>query len=165
MSGVYGVKRKQFIVEMIIPNIPKKWNKVVYIEPFGGTFAVGNVLIKYFRISSTIYNDIVKYDDIVITADTILNTDYFKVMDAFNMNNDCFFYIDPPYYGKEDWYGMKKFDKNFHIDLFNKVESLKCPFLISYEDCEFIRTLYKDYEIIKYEGTNKIFRHEILITK
>lgn len=157
---IYGIKRHQFIEEMIVPNLPKDWKERVLVEPFGGSFAVGHYLKNLSKIT-TIYNDIVKYD-ITIKADVIFNTDYYKVIESFN-TNDCFFYIDPPYYGKEEWYNMEKNNTDFHVALFNSVRLLKCPFMISYEDCDFIRSLYKEYTFVEYNGDNKTFRHEILI--
>jgi DNA adenine methylase len=156
-------RKQQFIEEMIVPNLPNDWTSRAYIEPFGGSFAVGNYLKNRRSDLSTIYNDIVVYDnDVEIKADCIFHTDYSKFLDSFNLKN-CFFYIDPPYFGKEDWYFLKKDNKEFHIALFEKLKTLKASFLLSYEDCIFIRELYKDFKIITYEGSNKIFRHEILI--
>ncbi len=163
MSVVLGAKRMEFIESMILPNLPLDWKERVYIEPFGGSFAVGFYLKKVKSKLTTIYNDIVKYDiEISDRHNTSFNTDYRKILDSFNFP-DCLFYLDPPYYGKEDWYGMTKNDRDFHIELFEKVKDLKCPFLISYEDCEFIRSLYKRFMIVKYQGENKTYRNEILI--
>jgi len=66
---------------------------------------------------------------------------------------DYFIYLDPPYYSNKEkgLYGNKgKLHKEFnHATLFDWVEYYKSnnKIMISYDDCEYIRNLYKDYYI------------------
>ena len=92
---------------------------------------------------------------------------------------DYFIYLDPPYYSNKEkgLYGNKgKLHKNFnHQALFDWVEYYKKDnkIMISYDDCEYIRNLYKDYNIYTFDfvysmtntgGNNCKTGNEIIIT-
>jgi DNA adenine methylase len=66
---------------------------------------------------------------------------------------DTFFYLDPPYYGCEDYYG----DGIFHRDDFEKLRdiltAMRGKFIMSINDNEVIRTLYKGFKIEVVETT------------
>ena len=70
-------------------------------------------------------------------------------------------YADPPYYGTEHWY-KELFTKQDHIDLAEMLRTLKDKhqIIVSYKDCEFIRSLYSDFNIttkeIVYTAKNAI---------
>lgn len=56
-----------------------------------------------------------------------------------------FFYCDPPYYETEGYYqnvGEEGFTKEDHIRLRDLLLGMQGKFLLSYNDCEFIRELY-----------------------
>lgn len=79
----------------------------------------------------------------------IHNKDYSEVV-----YKDCMYYFDPPYadVGNTNYYGYKgknhsSFDHVKLRDFVNKVAKNNYV-LISYEDSEYIRELYKDYTII-----------------
>lgn len=81
-----------------------------------------------------------------------------------------FQYLDPPYYIESFLYGNKgdthkEFD---HIKLRESVEEVS-SFVMSYNDCDFIRELYSDFEIVnlkwKYGMGNNKDSSEILIIK
>lgn len=65
-------------------------------------------------------------------------------------SKEVIFYLDPPYYGKEDWYKGIKFDINFHHRLKKCLDQIKGKAIISYESCNFINNLYKDWKLITY---------------
>ena len=59
-----------------------------------------------------------------------------------------FFYADPPYVGTEDYYkNIKGFGMQEHQDLCNLLSNIKGKFLVSYNDCDTVRELYKDFNI------------------
>ena len=56
-----------------------------------------------------------------------------------------FFYLDPPYYETEGYYsnvGEKGFTKEDHIRLRDTLFEIEGKFLLSYNDCPFVRELY-----------------------
>lgn len=87
-------------------------------------------------------------------------------------NHDCYLYLDPPYFmppGSDNYYGMSgDMHKGFeHLALFSLLRK-RDNWILSYRDCEEIRTLYQDYQIHKVEwtyGMNKTKEStEIVIT-
>jgi DNA adenine methylase len=61
---------------------------------------------------------------------------------------DALFYLDPPYHGTEKYYDDVFTEQN-HIILKNSLKKIKGKFILSYNDDEYIRELYKDFEIIE----------------
>lgn len=59
---------------------------------------------------------------------------------------DSFFYCDPPYFETESYYEAL-FSNEDHIRLNNVLSHIQGKFLLSYNDCEFIRELYKQFYI------------------
>jgi DNA adenine methylase len=60
---------------------------------------------------------------------------------------DNFFYIDPPYYGTEDYYANGNYGRQDHEKLYEQLKTIKGKFLLSMCDVPLYRELYKDYNI------------------
>ena len=58
-----------------------------------------------------------------------------------------FFYIDPPYYGFEDYYGKGVFDRKDFEHLKDILSQIKGKFLMSINDTEEIRELFKSFKL------------------
>ena len=67
----------------------------------------------------------------------------------------AFTYCDPPYYGTEKLY-TAKFSRESHCLLRDVLGSVKGYFMLSYNDCDFIRDLYRGYYIESFERLNSI---------
>lgn len=65
------------------------------------------------------------------------------------------FYCDPPYHNTEKYYDVP-FSESDHLRLFSALSSIKGRFLLSYNDDDFIRALYKDYIIVPVERNNNM---------
>lgn len=160
-----GQKRLKLYEEFISRYIPN--NIETYVEPFAGSFAVACYLFEERfddnnEPKKLIYNDINKYN-LNIYADKVHHLDYKKIFEMYDSVN-TFFYLDPPYFKKEFLYdGCKEYTKQFHIELRDILKNIKGKFLLSYEDNDFIRELYKDFNIINYDGNTSIFKRELLI--
>lgn len=76
---------------------------------------------------------------------TIENKDFEELIIQYD-RPDAFFYCDPPYYLTEGHYEVV-FKKEDHIRLCKTLRNIQGKFLLSYNDCEFIRELYKDFYI------------------
>ena len=63
---------------------------------------------------------------------------------------EAFFYCDPPYVTGENYYKTSK-DGFDHERLCSLLKNIKGRFLLSYDDNERIRELYKDFQIIEVE--------------
>ena len=100
------------------------------------------------------------------TFDAILKMHY-RLENVFIENKDfgvlipqydrdgALFYCDPPYYMAEKCYKVV-FSKDDHTRLFDILSNIDGRFILSYNDCEFIRELYKDYTIIEIVRLNNI---------
>lgn len=65
-------------------------------------------------------------------------------------DDDDFMYLDPPYWLFHPYlYGPRGTNqKNFNHHELNEILKSKTNWVLSYNDCDFIRDLYKDYEIV-----------------
>lgn len=79
-------------------------------------------------------------------ANTILeNKDFEALIRQYDRPN-TFFYCDPPYYETEFHYKIK-FKKEDHIRLRDTLKTISGKFLLSYNDCDYIRELYEGYNV------------------
>lgn len=67
----------------------------------------------------------------------------------------AFFYCDPPYHTTEKYYDVQ-FSEADHMRLYNVLSAVKGKFLLSYNDDEFVRELYKSFNIAAVERNNNL---------
>lgn len=81
----------------------------------------------------------------------ITSLDFEEVIKAPSKHSKVLIYLDPPYFipSKKKHY-VNGFTKEDHIRLANALKNTKYDFLLSYEDCEEIRELYKWAHIYKF---------------
>ena len=65
------------------------------------------------------------------------------------------FYCDPPYHTTEKYYDVQ-FSEADHIRLRDTLTAIKGRFLLSYNDDEFVRELYKDFNVVALERNNNL---------
>jgi DNA adenine methylase len=101
-----------------------------------------------------------RIDDLNLSNCKFYNSDFTEFIKNINGNKYLIF-LDPPYYLEKGskLYGNKgDMHENFdHISLSNILKNKKC-WLMTYNDCKYIRDLYKDYTIINVDwkyGMNK----------
>ena len=160
MKKVIGQKdNKDLYAGLIGLHIPKDIK--IYVEPFGGSF----VLNKFFdkKPELMVYNDIIEYP-FEVKADRIHHLDYKEVIQMYD-SPETFFFLDPPYYAKEQFYGLPNKFNSFHEELREFVTSIKGNFAMSYERCRYIEKLYVGFNIYSYEGPNPFLTKEIIITR
>ena len=85
----------------------------------------------------------------------IENKSYNDLMLSYDSENTLF-YCDPPYFSTEKYYKSFQFEEKNHIELKNICDNLKAKIIISYNDCEYIRNLYKDYNIIAVDRNHNL---------
>lgn len=85
---------------------------------------------------------------------SVFNNDF---EDTITKNSDDFLYLDPPYMIKNNLYGKNgQSHKNFnHEKLFNLLKNRK-KWIMSYNDCNEIRDIYKGFEILPIQWTYKM---------
>jgi len=79
-------------------------------------------------------------------ANTLIeNKDFEALIRQYDRDN-AFFYCDPPYYQTEGHYEVE-FRQEDHARLRDTLAQITGKFLVSYNDCEYIRQLYEGYQI------------------
>lgn len=78
--------------------------------------------------------------------DTVIENKDFEALILQYDRDNAFFYCDPPYYQTEGHYEVE-FKKEDHVRLRDTLKQCKGKWLVSYNDCEYIRELYKGYYI------------------
>lgn len=86
----------------------------------------------------------------------IENRDFDRILKIYDKKN-ALFYLDPPYYETEKYYSHK-FMPQDHVRLKEALEKIKGKFLLSYNDCEYIRELYDGYSIVEVDRTHNLMQ-------
>lgn len=86
----------------------------------------------------------------------IENRDFENLIKTYDRPS-ALFYVDPPYYQSEGYYNKKyvSFNKDDHLRLNNVLNGIKGRFILSYNACDFICDLYKNYNI-RYVSRNNL---------
>lgn len=85
----------------------------------------------------------------------IENKDYKALIERHD-TPDTFFYLDPPYYNCEDYYGKNIFKKDDFEIIKNILSLLKGKFIMSINDTHEVRELYKDFNINEVDTTYSV---------
>ncbi|OCN02869.1 DNA methyltransferase [Clostridium sp. W14A] len=79
-------------------------------------------------------------------ADTVIENKDFEALIRQYDREGAFFYCDPSYFETEDHYSAE-FRKEDHTRLKSALTQCRGKWLLSYNDCDFIRGLYREYRI------------------
>lgn len=93
----------------------------------------------------------------------IENKSYEDIIKVYDRDN-ALFYLDPPYYNAEKCYDAD-FTVDDHLNLRNLLTNIKGKFILSYNDTQYIRNLYKDFIIEEISRTNNLSNKENNIYK
>ncbi|CAK7088806.1 MAG: hypothetical protein ENTB_04554 [Enterocloster aldenensis] len=88
-------------------------------------------------------------------ADTVVENKDFEALIRQYDRDSAFFYCDPPYYETEGHYAVV-FRKDDHARLRDALAASKGKWMVSYNDCEFIRELYAGYTITAVTRINNL---------
>lgn len=105
---------------------------------------------------ASIKNSLSTITDICKRLDKVVieNKDFEELIRQYDYEN-AFFYCDPPY-SSGAGYNVTSTKDFEHERLKNTLKNIKGRFLLSYDDSEFIRELYKDFEIVEVDRMNGI---------
>ncbi len=84
----------------------------------------------------------------------IENKDFENLIKVYDRPK-ALFYCDPPYHKTENYYDAA-FTESDHERLKGILSNIKGRFILSYNDDEYIRKLYRDFEIIPVERQNNL---------
>jgi len=90
---------------------------------------------------------------------SIENSDYREVIKKYD-SESTFFYVDPPYFGKEEYYINHDFNKETHKELAEVLNNIKGKFLLSYYYFDGIEDLYPN---CKFDSKITIMGTELII--
>jgi DNA adenine methylase len=76
----------------------------------------------------------------------IENRSYADVIKRFD-RPETFFYVDPPYYGYEDYYGEGLYERDDFIKLRDNLSGISGRFILSINDVEYIRKIFNSFHI------------------
>lgn len=113
--------------------------------------------LKSFGMKSRSIDNSIEYLEEVkerLNRTVIENRDFESLIKTYDRDK-ALFYLDPPYYEAESYYEVN-FTEEDHIRLKKSLDNIKGKFILSYNDSEFIRDLYKDYFIIEVERFNNL---------
>ena len=89
----------------------------------------------------------------------VSNLDYKDIIKKYD-SKDSFFYVDPPYYGREKYYINHNFTEESHSELADTLNSIKGRFALSYYLFDGLEELYPK---CKFESKKTIMGTEYLI--
>lgn len=84
----------------------------------------------------------------------IENKDFADLIKVYDRPS-ALFYCDPPYYKTEKYYDVD-FGVEQHKQLRDILSNIKGKFILSYNDCDFIRQLYNGYNIIEIDRQHNL---------
>lgn len=110
----------------------------------------------YGCIKKDVNSVIENLDNIQKRLSTVIieNKDFEDLIKTYDRESS-FFYLDPPYYKSEKYYEIK-FLENDHKRLYEILKNIKGKFLLSYNDCDYINNLYKDFKIEHMSRSNNL---------
>ncbi|MDE5862135.1 MAG: DNA adenine methylase [Ruminococcus sp.] len=94
----------------------------------------------------------------------IENLDFYELIKKYDCN-EALFYCDPPYNNSERYYD-NRFEPEDHERLKAILSQIQGRFILSYNDNEKIRELYRDFKIVQVRRQNNLsegFYKELII--
>ncbi len=134
--------------------------KISYSSKIGGGYGSFN-FDNFFTLASIerVKQFVPLLDNVKIT-----NLDYKDVIKA--NGTDVFIYLDPPYYIKTNYYQKNKAFN--HEELCKVLKDTKHKWLLSYNDCDYVRDFYSFAYIKSFSARYSLFQHrkghELLIS-
>lgn len=107
-------------------------------------------------IKKNLMNSIEYLTDIKQRLNTVVieNKDFENLIKVYDRPK-ALFYLDPPYHGTEKYYNTG-FNNEDHERLKECLKSIKGKFILSYNDDEYIRELYKEFKITEVDRRNSL---------
>lgn len=81
----------------------------------------------------------------------VFNLDFKEFLQLFDMNDNDFIFVDPPYDSEFSTYDNHPFDKSEQIRLANFLSETKANWLLIIKKTDFIYNLYKNFNVFEYD--------------
>ena len=90
-----------------------------------------------------------RVSNLKLTKFDIMNSDFVDFINGYYDSAESFMFLDPPYMIKSNLYGKNgDMHENFNHQLLRDTLNGKSNWIMTYNDCETIRELYKDHVIL-----------------
>lgn len=89
-----------------------------------------------------------------LKSTVIENKDFENLIKTYDREK-ALFYLDPPYFMTEKYYG-DVFKEADHVRLKEALSDVKGKFVLSYNDCDFIKKLYAEYNIVEVDRQHNL---------
>lgn len=136
--------------------------------PIGGKKQNGSYKVDCRWNAKKLAAMILKWHDILKRAYCISSNDFAQVLSLEGNIPTALMYLDPPYYEKGKELYQYSFSEADHQRLFESLNVTRAKWLLSYDDHDFIRRLYRDYYMHEIEASYTIKTHrkkkELLIS-
>lgn len=136
-------------------------------SPIGGFTQNSKYKIDCRWSPKTLEKNILNVNKILNERDVIFSSVSFNSFLNQNIDTDSLVYLDPPYYEMGNQLYQFGMDEKEHLNLFEILKNADYKWLLSYDNNEFIKNLYKDYIIklinVNYTIVNGGKNSEILI--
>lgn len=85
---------------------------------------------------------------------SLYHMDALELLDklVYELPNKTLIYLDPPYYNKGSLLYKNHYKAEDHIKIADKIACLNYPWLITYDNCEPVRFLYRNFDAVEYSG-------------
>lgn len=123
-------------------------------ESFGSCMRTFAVCSKNIKSAIDYISKVSKRLDTVV----IENQDFERILKTYD-RKDSLFYLDPPYYEAEKYY-PDRFMQEDHMRLKESLSKVEGKFILSYNDDEYVRELYKNYNIVEIERISNMVKNE-----
>lgn len=119
-------------------------------------FSFGSNRDSYGLVKKTVIKPITYLSEVSKRLESVVieNKDFRNLLLTYD-SKETLFYLDPPYVGTEKYYS-NKFTKEDHVLLKETLDNIKGKFVLSYNDCAYIRELYGKYNIDSVSRTNNL---------
>lgn len=116
----------------------------------------GSNRYSFATASKNLHNTVNYLNDVCVRLQNVIieHQDFEQLITTYDRPK-ALFYVDPPYVGTEKYYNGQ-FTHDDHVRLYQTLSNIKGRFILSYNDCDFIRDLYKDFNIIEVSRLNAL---------
>lgn len=160
-------KQKFYNLQKTYPKLKNRLSRAAVLfvlnrSSFSGSTLSGGMSPEHPRFTQSSIDRIREFE---VFNFHVSNVDFKESIDK---HDDCLLYLDPPYLNGQALYGQRgDMHKDFEHEELHEILTSRDNWILSYNDCDKVREMYKDYNIVnpkwKYGMSNDKSSKEVLI--